>query len=108
MVKNAPRVDRGRDGARAHAQRLLAGRPGHDGLLDRALRPHGRIVAQGLTLAVQLGTFPTLMRYVLEELGPRRSRATSSSPTTHTAAAAQHLPDIYMIKPIFVDGALEG
>ena len=30
----------------------------------------GRIVAQGLTLAVQLGTFPTVMRYVLEELGP--------------------------------------
>ena len=31
---------------------------------------NGRVVAQGLTLAVQLGTFPTAMRYVLEELGP--------------------------------------
>src|SRR5215510_5397510 len=31
---------------------------------------NGRIVAQGLTLAVQLGTFPTVMRYVLDELGP--------------------------------------
>jgi N-methylhydantoinase B len=31
---------------------------------------NGRVVAQGLTLAVQLGTFPTVMGYVLEELGP--------------------------------------
>ena len=30
---------------------------------------HGQVVAQGLTLAVQLGTFPTAMRYVLEEYG---------------------------------------
>ena len=34
-----PRVDRRRDGARDHAQRVLAGRARHDGLLDRALRP---------------------------------------------------------------------
>ena len=34
---------------------------------------NGRLVAQGLTLAVQLGTFPTVMRYVLEELGPTRT-----------------------------------
>jgi len=30
---------------------------------------HGQVIAQGLTLAVQLGTFPTAMRYVLEEYG---------------------------------------
>src|SRR4249919_607114 len=30
---------------------------------------NGHVIAQGLTLAVQLGTFPTAMRYVLEEFG---------------------------------------
>src|SRR5437868_10008053 len=30
---------------------------------------HGQVIAQGLTLAVQLGTFPTAMQYVLEEYG---------------------------------------
>src|SRR5580765_4019446 len=30
---------------------------------------NGRVVAQGLTLAVQLGTFPTAMRHVLDEFG---------------------------------------
>ena len=39
---------------------------------------NGRVVAQGLTLAVQLGTFPTVMQYVLDELGS-------------TATAGRHL-----------------
>ena len=34
---------------------------------------HGQLIAQGLTLAVQLGSFPTAMRILLEEL--RRDRA---------------------------------
>ena len=70
---------------------------------------NGRVVAQGLTLAVQLGTFPTVMGV--------RARA-SSAPTAQPGdvyiandpygCGGQHLPDIYVIKPIFVDGALEG
>ena len=52
----------------------------------------GKVVAQGLTLAVQLGTFPTVMGYVLEQFGARRSRATSTSPTTPTAAVASICP----------------
>ena len=39
VVKNALGVDRGRDGTRDHAQRVLARRPRHVGLFDRALRP---------------------------------------------------------------------
>ena len=53
----------------------------------------GELVAQGLTLAVQLGTFPTVMRHVREHFGERHpARATSSSPTTRTASAASTCP----------------
>jgi N-methylhydantoinase B len=68
----------------------------------------GKVVAQGLTLAVQLGAFPDAMRYVI------RDKAESARPgdvyilNDPYGSGGQHLPDIYVIKPIFVDGALEG
>jgi N-methylhydantoinase B len=68
---------------------------------------HGQIVAQGLTLAGQLGTFPSIMRHVV-----------ARSADTHPGdvfiandpfdAGGQHLPDIYVICPIFHDGSIEG
>ena len=58
---------------------------------------NGRIVAQGLTLAVQLGTFPTVMRYVLEELGTRGAagrRLRDQRPVRlRRPAPARHLRD---------------
>jgi N-methylhydantoinase B len=68
----------------------------------------GRIVAQGLTLAVQLGTFPTVMGYVLEELGPAAQPGDVYIANDPYGCGGQHLPDIYVIKPVFVDGVLEG
>lgn len=68
---------------------------------------HGQIVAQGLTLAGQLGTFPSIMRHIVER-----------APDTHAGdvfiandpfdAGGQHLPDIYVISPICHDGEIEG
>lgn len=69
---------------------------------------HGRVVAQGLTLAVQLGTFPTAMRYVLEEHGESARPGDVYITNDPYGYGGQHLPDIYVIKPIFVDGQLEG
>ena len=69
---------------------------------------HGRVVAQGLTLAVQLGTFPTVMRYVLEEHGETTQPGDVFVTNDPYGYGGQHLPDIYVIQPIFVDGALEG
>jgi N-methylhydantoinase B len=68
----------------------------------------GRVVAQGLTLAVQLGTFPTIMRYVLEEFGGNAKPGDVYIANDPYGCGGQHLPDIYVIKPIFVDAALEG
>ena len=69
---------------------------------------NGRVVAQGLTLAVQLGTFPTVMGYVLEELGPTAQPGDVYIANDPYGCGGQHLPDIYVIKPVFVDGVLEG
>ena len=68
----------------------------------------GRVVAQGLTLAVQLGTFPTVMGYVLAELGPTAHPGDVYITNDPYGCGGQHLPDIYVIRPVFVDGALEG
>ena len=65
---------------------------------------NGRVVAQGLTLAVQLGTFPTVMRYVLDELGSTAQPGDVYISNDPYGYGGQHLPDIYVIKPIFVDG----
>jgi N-methylhydantoinase B len=68
---------------------------------------HGQIVAQGLTLAGQLGTFPSIMRHVV-------ARAADTHPgdvfiaNDPYDAGGQHLPDIYVICPIFHDGTIEG
>lgn len=69
---------------------------------------HGEIIAQGLTLAVQLGSFPDGMRILLAD------HAASAKPSDvfmfndPYGSGGQHLPDMYIIKPIFHDGAIEG
>src|SRR5437868_7086987 len=68
----------------------------------------GQVIAQGLTLAVQLGTFPTAMRHVLEEFGAAAQPGDVYVTNDPYGAGGQHLPDIYVVKPIFVDGELEG
>jgi N-methylhydantoinase B len=69
---------------------------------------HGQVVAQGLTLAVQLGSFPDCMRILV------RDHAANARPgdvflfNDPYGAGGQHLPDIYVIKPLFHDDAIEG
>lgn len=69
---------------------------------------HGQVIAQGLTLAVQLGTFPTLMRFVLEEYGDSVQPGDVLITNDPYGYGGQHLPDIYIIKPLFIDSELEG
>jgi N-methylhydantoinase B len=69
---------------------------------------NGRVVAQGLTLAVQLGTFPTVMGYVLEEFGSSAQPGDVYIANDPYGCGGQHLPDLYVIQPIFVEGELEG
>lgn len=69
---------------------------------------HGQVIAQGLTLAVQLGTFPTVMRYVLSEYGRSAQLGDVYLTNDPYGFGGQHLPDLYVIKPIFVNDTLEG
>ena len=69
---------------------------------------HGRVVAQGLTLAVQLGTFPTVMRLRARRVRRRPQPGDIYIANDPYGYGGQHLPDIYVIKPIFVDGAARG
>lgn len=68
----------------------------------------GRVIAQGLTLAVQLGTFPHVMRRITAlasagDVGPGDVFVFNDP-----FSGGQHLPDIYIIRPAFLDGALIG
>ena len=69
---------------------------------------NGNVIAQGLTLAVQLGTFPTIMRHVVEEHAQGAVPGDVYIANDPYGSGGQHLPDIYIIEPIFVDGVLEG
>ena len=68
----------------------------------------GELVAQGLTLAVQLGTFPTIMRHVREHFGEDVQPGDVFLANDPYGFGGQHLPDIYVIQPIFHEGELEG
>jgi len=68
----------------------------------------GELLAQGLTLAVQLGTFPTVMRHVREHFGEDVRPGDVYLTNDPYGFGGQHLPDLYVIQPIFHEGALEG
>ncbi len=68
----------------------------------------GQVIAQGLTLAVQLGAFPEAMRHLIEQFGGTMQPADVFVFNDPYGAGGQHLPDIYVIKPIFDGGGLEG
>ena len=68
----------------------------------------GKVIAQGLTLAVQLGSFPDCMRVIM------RDHAAGARPgdvfifNDPYGSGGQHLPDLYVIKPLFFADRLEG
>ncbi|MBM3549792.1 MAG: hydantoinase B/oxoprolinase family protein [Alphaproteobacteria bacterium] len=69
---------------------------------------HGQIIAQGLTLAVQLGAFPDGMRHLLAQYGNDVKEGDIFLFNDPYGSGGQHLPDIYVIKPVFHQGQLEG
>lgn len=68
----------------------------------------GEVVAQGLTLAVQLGSFPDIMGLITAEHGDRLVEGDVLIANDPYGSGGQHLPDLYVIKPIFTDGTLRG
>ncbi|MCC6193089.1 MAG: hydantoinase B/oxoprolinase family protein [Burkholderiales bacterium] len=69
---------------------------------------HGQTLAQGLTTPLHLGSFFDAMQNLV-----RRHGATTRPGDVYIfndpyLAAGQHLPDVYVVRPIFVDGEIEG
>ena len=69
---------------------------------------HGQLIAQGLTLAVQLGAFPDIMGYLVRDFAGDIGPGDVFIANDPYGSGGQHLPDIYVIKPVFFEGTLEG
>jgi N-methylhydantoinase B len=68
----------------------------------------GRIIAQGLTLPIQLCSFPRVMRFLRERFGDAMKPGDIFITNDPYGSGGQHLPDVYVLKPIFHGGAVVG
>jgi N-methylhydantoinase B len=69
---------------------------------------NGKLIAQGLTLAVQLGSFPDSMRILMADYAATARPGDVFLYNDPYGAGGQHLPDFYIVKPIFFEGDMEG
>lgn len=67
----------------------------------------GRMVAQGLTLPLHLGAFPVAMRTVLDRFGCDMGPG-DVFVMNDPYSGGMHLPDVFMFKPVYLDGRLLG
>jgi N-methylhydantoinase B len=65
----------------------------------------GRVLAQGLTLAIQLGAIPRFMRFVLE--GVQSPAPGDVYLVNDPWQGGVHLPDFFFAKPVFLKGEPE-
>jgi N-methylhydantoinase B len=70
--------------------------------------PTGQNLAQGLTTPMHLGSFYDAMRHLLGEYDGRIAPGDVFIGNDPYLASGQHLPDIYIVKPIFAEAALVG
>lgn len=74
------------------------------GVCDR----HGQVVAHGLTMALHLGSFPDAMRALTEQYIDKIYPGDIFVFNDPYVAGGMHLPDVYVVKPIFCQDKLEG
>ncbi|QSR19611.1 hydantoinase B/oxoprolinase family protein [Novosphingobium sp. KA1] len=68
----------------------------------------GENLAQGLTTPMHLGSFRDAMRHLMDEYAGDIHDGDVFIGNDPYLASGQHLPDIYVVKPIFHDGAIQG
>ena len=68
----------------------------------------GRIIAQGLTTPVHLGSFPEAMRSLIRQYGGDMVQGDIFIFNDPYGSGGMHLPDFYIIKPVFIGDAIEG
>ena len=74
------------------------------GVCDR----EGRIVAHGMTMALHLGSFPDAMQALIRDYGDDMHPGDMFVWNDPYEGGGQHLPDVYIVKPVFIDDTLEG
>ena len=74
------------------------------GICDR----EGRIVAHGMTMALHLGSFPDAMRILIRDYGDDMHPGDMFVWNDPYEGGGQHLPDVYIVKPVFINDTLEG
>ena len=69
---------------------------------------NGLVLAQGLTITLHLGSFPDVFESVITKYEGSIEPGDVFIVNDPYGSGGIHLPDIYIIKPVFVDGAVEG
>ena len=67
----------------------------------------GKIIAQSLTNPIHLGAFPDAMTALIAAYGNATEEGDVFLFNEPYGAGGMHLPDFYVIKPVFLDGRLE-
>jgi N-methylhydantoinase B len=68
----------------------------------------GQTVAQGVTTPMHLGSFYDAMQHLIRQFDGQVEEGDVFMANDPYAASGQHLPDIYVIKPIFHEGRIVG
>ena len=69
---------------------------------------HGQTIAQGLTTPVHLGSFPDAMRNLMTTYAGNMAPGDIFIFNDPYGSGGMHLPDFYIVKPVFIAGAIEG
>jgi N-methylhydantoinase B len=69
---------------------------------------HGRMLAQGLTTPLHLGSFPEAMRHVVETYRGSMLPGDLYILNDPYGSGGMHLPDVYVIKPLFARSEVVG
>lgn len=69
---------------------------------------HGQTIAQGLTTPVHLGSFPDAMQNLMATYAGNMAPGDVFIFNDPYGSGGMHLPDFYIVKPVFIDGAIEG
>ena len=94
---------------------LTVMRTAHSGIVKDAMdystvfcNQRGDVIAMGLTILGHLGSFPDALAGVFNKYGGRMEPGDIYVMNDPYGSGGIHLPDIYVIKPVFFDGELEG
>jgi len=69
---------------------------------------NGEMVAQGLTIVAHLGSFPSAVNSILTKFDGHINDGDIFVMNEPYGSGGIHLPDIFVIKPVFINGELEG